>query len=119
MARFVQTGPTEYNEEGSIKRSSLAEVSRETNSSHFVGIFNEIHAPDGTRIASSSQLKEFERRTGMTNDLDSLRSQAAAQNHRAQNRTGAGTSKQRKAAIHDALQRVSSSGFNRRVMYDE
>lgn len=83
---------------------------------HSVGVFEEVVAPDGTRIASRGQMQAFEHRTGLTNDMDSLREQS--QNVLTRKR-GTGTKKERIAALLDAHDRVQSSGFGRRAEYDD
>jgi hypothetical protein len=117
MTRFIQKGKLEFNEDGSIKRSGLVEAGSDGASSHFVGVFEELIAPDGTRIASRSQMHDYTQRTGMINDLDSLREKAKNQVNR--QIQAAGTPQQRKAAIRDAIERTSSSGYHRRVEYYE
>ena len=73
---------------------------------------------DGSVIRNRSDLKEHEKRTGQTNDLDHLREQT--QREVAGRKVGSpGTIEERKQAIRDACERVRSSGFSRRTMYDE
>jgi len=78
---------------------------------HSVGVFQEVISPvTGERIASRAQLAEHEKRTGLTNDLDSLRGQTKRENERTVN---TGSKHERKLAIKDAIERTRSSGYNR------
>ena len=72
---------------------------------------------NGDIVTGNRQLREHEKRTGMTNDLDSLREQAANSG-----KTAAPTTRQRRDmrdTIADSMERASSSGFHREVRYDE
>lgn len=72
---------------------------------------------DGARIRNSRELIEHNKRHGVSNDLDSLRDQTqkamAPKNQTRQDRH------ERKLAIVDAMERASSSGYNRKVEYNE
>ncbi len=66
---------------------------------------------DGSVIRTRRELVDHEKRTGMTNDLDHLREQKHAPAKLSKH--------ERKLAIKDAMEKTSSSGFHREVMYDE
>ena len=72
---------------------------------------------DGSIIRNRSDLKEHEKRTGQTNDIDHLREVTNREN--ARRVKSPGTMEERKQAIRDAAERVRSSGFSRRKLYDE
>lgn len=72
---------------------------------------------DGSVIRNRADLKEHEKRTGQTNDLDHLREMT--QREAGRQVKSPGTTAERKQAIRDACERVRSSGFSRRTMYDE
>lgn len=69
---------------------------------------------DGSHIRNSRELVEHNKRHGVSNDLDSLREQTA----RAQEKTPF-SRRERRDAIADSIERASSSGYSRRVPYDE
>lgn len=71
----------------------------------------------GTRIRNNRELLEHNKKHGVSNDLDSLRDQTAKAN--APKTESRETIHQRKLAIVDAIERASSSGFHRKVEYDE
>lgn len=84
---------------------------------HAVGAFKEIISPiTGERIANRAQLRDHERRTGQTNDLDSLRQQTTRELNKKPN---TGTKHERKMAIRDSIERASSSGYNRKAQYED
>jgi len=87
--------------------------------SHGVSVFQEVIAPDGTRIASRDAMRDYENRTGMTNDLDSLRTQTRRELNRANEVTKPKKDPTRIPALLDAFERASSSGYSRRPVYDE
>ncbi|MBT7878437.1 MAG: hypothetical protein HN738_10175 [Gammaproteobacteria bacterium] len=100
------------NEDGTPKNGWVEKPKRLSSTAPAGRVFQEVIAPDGTRIASSAQMQEFTTRTGMTNDLDSLRGQA--DNHRSRI-AKTSTKKERVAAIRDSIERLSSSSYHRRV----
>ncbi len=104
------------NEDGTPKKGWVEKPKRSSSAAPAGRVFQEVIAPDGTRIASSSQMQEYTARTGLTNDLDSLRGQA--DNHRARI-AKTSTKKERVAAIRDSIERVSSSNYRRRVNYEQ
>ncbi len=71
---------------------------------------------DGSRIRNRGELAEHNLRHGVTNDIDSLREKGQREMNRKPN---TGTKKERVAAIVDAMERVQSSGFSRRIQYDD
>ena len=77
---------------------------------HFIrGSFQPYISPiDGSVIKSRGGLEEHNKRNGVSNDLDHLREQA-------QRRPEDSSKQERKDAIADTIERMSSSGFNRRV----
>lgn len=88
----------------------LYEVVREApRHHHFVrGSFQPYLSPvDGTQIHNNGQLAEHNRRNGVTNDLDHLREQSTKKP------SAKGSKHERKLAIKDAMERVSSSGYKR------
>ena len=111
-----QTRPTEYAEDGSILNSGLEEVHQSAYAGHFVQSDNVdfISPVDGTRIDSKRKLDNHNRQHGVSNDLDSLREQTQKAS---QPKTL--SPRERKNQIADAYERASSSGFSRRVEYDE
>ena len=88
------------------------EVRKVVRQGHYIrGAFHGFVSPvDGSAITTRGQLADHNRKHGVSNDLDHLREQA----DRSSNRTEVGTSHERKLAIKDAMERVSSSGFTRR-----
>ena len=88
----------------------LVEVRKVAGKSHFIrGVFQPYVSPiDGSVIKSRGGLAEHNKRNGVSNDLDHLREQA-------QRRPEGSSKQERKAAIADTIERMSSSGFNRRV----
>lgn len=72
---------------------------------------------DGSIINGNAGLREHAKRTGHTNDMDSLREQAARRNQ-----PRVHTEKEvraRKDNIADVMERVKSSGFHRHVQYED
>ena len=69
---------------------------------------------DGTRIRNSRELIDHNKRHGVSNDLDSLREQTARANEPVRL-----SKRERKDNIADAFERASSSGFSRRVDYED
>jgi len=66
-----------------------------------------------TVINSKSGLREYEKRTGYTNDIDSIKEQSQRELSRAANIRPAGTRRERIALIRDEFERAESSGNNR------
>jgi hypothetical protein len=66
-----------------------------------------------TVINSKSHLREYEKRTGLTQDLDSLREQQQRELSRAANIRPEGTRRERIALIRDEFARAESSGNNK------
>jgi hypothetical protein len=84
---------------------------------HSVGVFQELVSPvTGERIANRQQMADHQRRTGMTNDMDSLREQTRKELTR---KPDTGTRKERITAIRTALEKASSSGYHRTVQYED
>lgn len=71
---------------------------------------------DGSHISGNRQLREHNKRHGVSNDLDSLKSQA--QQSLARDPAG-GQRKERTTALLDSWDRTQSSGFSREIKYDE
>jgi len=72
---------------------------------------------DNSVISGRRAEREHNIRHGVSNDLDSLREQAAKSN---QPRTETvATRHARKLAIKDSMERAESSGFHRHINYDE
>jgi hypothetical protein len=71
---------------------------------------------DGSRIRNRGELAAHNRLHGVTNDIDSLREQGQREQNR---KPRTGNKKERVAAIVDAIERTQSSGFSRRIQYDE
>ena len=71
---------------------------------------------DGRRVRTVKELGEHNRRHGVTNDIDSLREQGQRELKRKPN---TGNKKERVAALLDAYDQVSSSGFSRRIHYGD
>ena len=93
-------------------------VKTRSNREHYITGFDAFVSPvDGSVINNATQLREHERRTGQTNDLDHLREQAQKEVNR--KIVSPGTVEERKQAIRDPVERVRSSGFSRRILYDE
>lgn len=95
----------------------LIEITRtKSKAIHSVGVFQEMISPvTGERIANRAQLLDHNKRTGMTNDLDSLREQTRRENERAPDM---GSKHERKLAIKDAIEQRRSSGYNREINYE-
>ena len=91
----------------------LIEVGKTVGTGHFIrGAFVPYVSPvDGTVIRTRSELTDHNKRNGVSNDLDSLREQTQRSNDRT-HETG---KHERKLAIKDAMERMSSSGYHRRV----
>ena len=91
-------------------------VKQKTHRGHFVltSSVDFISPISGEHIRSSRQLAEHNKQHGVSNDLDSLREQTTRA--REPVRLNA---RERKDNIADAYERASSSGFSRRVEYDE
>ena len=71
---------------------------------------------DGGRIRNRAELTAHNRLHGVTNDIDSLREQGERERNR---KPRTSSKKERVAAIVDAMERVQSSGFSRRIQYDD
>ena len=71
---------------------------------------------DGTMINTRTQLLAHNQRHSVTNDIDSLNEKAQRANTR---EPYTGSSHERKLDIADSLERVKSSGFSRKAIYDE
>ena len=102
------------------KTGKLHEIIQDTgeNHSHFVSVDSvAFMSPiDGSRIRNSRELREHNKRHGVSNDLDSLREQTSKEMAR---KHSTGTKKERVEAIRDSIERVQSSGFHRNVQYDD
>lgn len=101
------------------KTGKLREVTKERVSRHNLAIhsFSPVISPvTGEHIRSATQLREHEKRTGMTNDLDSLREQAQRESTR-KHKTG--TRQDRLNGLLDSWERAESSGYSRRVEYED
>lgn len=118
MTTFVWR-PIELDDDGEPTKHGWVEKSKKAYRGVMTSVYEEVIAPDGTRIASSSQMNDFTNRTGLTNSLDSIRAQTQAEIKRAAAAKSPGTKKERVAAIRDSIERASSSGYHRRVNYDE
>ena len=68
-----------------------------------------------TVINSKSHLREYEKRTGLTQDIDSLREQGQRELSRAANIRPEGTRRERIALIKQEFERAESSGNNRNL----
>ncbi len=68
----------------------------------------------GAHIRTRQQLVDHNKRHGVSNDLDSLREQTARANEPVRL-----SKRERKDNIADAFERASSSGFSRRVDYED
>jgi hypothetical protein len=103
------------------KTGKLHEITQDSGKSHsnFISIadVNFVSPIDGSHIRNIRELNEHNKRHGVSNDLDSLREQTAKEMGR-HNRPFS-TSRERKEAINDAIERVSSSGFRRNIQYDQ
>ena len=90
----------------------FVEVRKVVGASHFIrGAFQPFVSPvDGSPISTRQQLADHNKKHGMSNDLDHLREQTQKSNEK----KPVGTARERKLAIKDAIDRVSSSGFTRR-----
>jgi hypothetical protein len=107
--------PTEFDDNGEpTKHGWVEKPKRKASNAPMIGIFDAVTAPDGTRIGSMDQMRDYTNRTGMTNDLDSLRGQGQAELERSRNIKAPGTKKERVAVIRDAIAQASSSGYHRR-----
>jgi hypothetical protein len=71
---------------------------------------------DGSRVRNRGELAAHNRIHGVTNDIDSLREKGNRELNRKPN---TGSKKERVATIVDAMERVQSSGFSRRIQYDD
>lgn len=71
---------------------------------------------DGSRIRTRGELAQHNLKHGVTNDIDSLREQGLRHANR---KPDTGPRKERIAALVDAYERVQSSGFGRRIEYDD
>lgn len=91
-----------------------------TPKTHFTSVFENVVAPDGTKIRNRADAEAHMRHTGMTYELDSLREQQSKENSRANDPNKARRdSMERKAEINDAIERASSSGYHRERHYHE
>jgi hypothetical protein len=68
---------------------------------------------DSSVVNGRADLREHERRTGLTNDPDSLREQSARELARAAKHPTAGTRRERIELIRQEFERHQSSGNNR------
>lgn len=101
-----------------IETGEMREVApRQVRHLHSIGVFETVISPaTGERIANRAQMADHNRRTGLTNELDSLRQQT---NNEINRKPYTGTAHERKTAIRDAMEQVSSSGFHREVQYED
>jgi len=91
-----------------------AEAPKASHAIHVVEPFRS--SVDGTMIRNAQDLKAHNRRNNVSNDPDHLKEQI----HRSKNRTyEVGTKKERVAAICDAIERASSSGYHRNIQYED
>ena len=103
------------------KTGKMVEIISTPNAAHhhFVGSsFDGFVSPvDGSAISSRQQLTDHNSKHQVSNDLDHLREQA----HRsiAPKKETRADVHERKLAIKDAIERVSSSGFHRRRQYED
>tara|TARA_R110000744_G_scaffold262996_1_gene377476 strand:+ start:123 stop:458 length:336 start_codon:yes stop_codon:yes gene_type:complete len=96
----------------------FVEVSRERDIGVFIrdDIDPYVSPIDGSVISSRSVERQHNFRHGVSNDMDSLREKTQRRNEKP-----AETSQdrhERKLAIKDAIERVSSSGFSRKEQYE-
>lgn len=119
--RYKQNGSTTFNEDGSIKRSGLEPVGATTVSGHFVrGDIEAFVSPvTGEVISSRAGLREHEKRTGQTNDLDSLRAATQREVNKSHTDNSPRAVHERKLAIKDGIERAQSSGFRRNPEYQQ
>lgn len=109
--RYVQTGKTEYAEDGSILRSGVNAVSGGDEAHlHFIGgAFVPFNSPiDGRYISNGKDLERHNRKHKVINDLDQIHQKTA--DH--QKLHVGSTTAERKAAIRDTMERMQSSGYN-------
>ena len=113
--RSKQIRPTVYAEDGSIKVSCLVECESVQSRGLLIHVdhVDFVSPVDGSHIRTGKQLIDHNKRHGVSNDLDSLREQTQRANE-----TTVLSKSERKDAINDAMHRVSSSGFSRRVRYE-
>ena len=92
----------------------LIEVRKVVGEGHFIrGVFQPYVSPvDGTVIGTRAELADHNRRNDVSNDLDHLHEQTQRSNNR---NYEVGTKHERKLALKDAIERMSSSGFEIRV----
>ena len=72
---------------------------------------------DGSIVNGNAGLREHEKRTGQTSDLDSLREHSARAGERP--KLTERDKRQRKDQIANAMERAQSSGFHRHVQYED
>ena len=111
--RYVQRAPTEYNEDGTIKNSGFVGTQPE-DAGKFVTVRSDIadfvSSVDGSVVRGRKGLREYERRTGMSSDLDSLREKAQRSD-----KPIAPTDRSRReirANLSDPIDRMTSSGYS-------
>ena len=97
----------------------LVEITRERSTGAFIrdDIQPYVSPIDGTVIGSRSAERQHNFRHGVSNDIDSLREKT-----RRQNEQPVQTERdrhERKLAIKDAIERVSSSGYSRKAQYEQ
>jgi len=97
----------------------LVEITVERSSGVFIrGDIQPYVSPiDGSVIGSRSAERQHNARHGVSNDIDSLREKARKKNE-PQQQTALDVH-ERKLAIKDAIERVSSSGFSRQTLYHD
>ncbi len=89
---------------------------RAVNSGHYVrrDIEPFVSNVDGSVISGAKGLREHNKRNGVHNDMDFIREQTARANE-----PKVLSSHERKGMIADAIERTSSSGFSRRINYQD
>ncbi len=97
----------------------LVEIIRERSTGTFIrdDIQPYVSPIDGSVISSRSVERQHNFRHGVSNDLESLKEKTRKQNEQPvmTNRDR----HERKLAIKDAIERVSSSGFSRKAQYEQ
>lgn len=95
------------------------EIKRERSTGAFIrdDIQPYVSPIDGTVIGSRSAERQHNSRHGVSNDLESLREKTRQRN--AQPVMTERDRHERKLAIKDAIERVSSSGFSRKAQYEQ
>ena len=97
----------------------LIEIIRERSTGAFIrdDIQPYLSPIDGTVISSRSVERQHNTRHGVSNDIDSLREKTQRANERPQQTER--DRHERKLAIKDAIERVSSSGYSRQTQYEQ